>query len=410
MTELWTIDRRRILKGAGIAAAGLAMPALITSRARAAEQITVADVGGAITPALRKAFYTPFEEATGIRVIDVVHESDPVTQFKLLVDTESFIWDVSMVTPDHVDRLTAEKNYLADCALDLDAANFVEGSVQPNWLGFSVFGIAMAFRTDTFAGKSPTSWADFWNVDEFPGRRGLYRSPWGVLECALLADGVPLTELYPLDVDRAFAKLDEIREHVAVWWTSGAQNTQVLQSGEGRPVGHLVRPRLRRDRGGLAHRGRVERGLFDRWLVDPGRHAAARGGTAVRPVLCQARAAGGLLQRGRERPEQQGRVRLHHTRAGEGAADLGGQPQGPHEDEHRVLGRELRPAVQPLPGVAARRLTATPKRHVTAPCARPDRSGARRHSNTVENEARRQWRTWFSGRWWRRTASTRPRG
>jgi putative spermidine/putrescine transport system substrate-binding protein len=38
--------------------------------------------------------------------------------------------------------------------------------------------------------------------------------------------------LYPLDVDRAFAKLDRIRSHVAVWWTSGAQNTQLLQSGE----------------------------------------------------------------------------------------------------------------------------------------------------------------------------------
>jgi putative spermidine/putrescine transport system substrate-binding protein len=53
-----------------------------------------------------------------------------------------------------------------------------------------------------------------------------------VLEAALLADGVAPKDLYPLDVDRAFAVLDKVRSQVAVWWTSGAQNTQILQSGE----------------------------------------------------------------------------------------------------------------------------------------------------------------------------------
>src|SRR5690606_28444369 len=37
---------------------------------------------------------------------------------------------------------------------------------------------------------------------------------------------------YPLDVDRAFAKLDEIKDRVDVWWTGGAQSTQLLESGE----------------------------------------------------------------------------------------------------------------------------------------------------------------------------------
>ncbi len=39
-------------------------------------------------------------------------------------------------------------------------------------------------------------------------------------------------DLYPLDVDRAFAKLDEMKDKVAVWWTGGAQTSQLLQSGE----------------------------------------------------------------------------------------------------------------------------------------------------------------------------------
>ncbi len=90
----------------------------------------------------------------------------------------------------------------------------------------------MAYRTDIYKSGGPKGWADFWDTTKFPGRRGLYRSPKGVLESALLADGVAPKDLYPLDIDRGFAMLDKIRSEVAVWWTSGAQNTQLLQSGE----------------------------------------------------------------------------------------------------------------------------------------------------------------------------------
>ena len=233
MSTFETMTRRRILKAAGAAATGVVLPATWIKRAGAAEQITVADVGGAPAQALRTAFYDPFEKATGIRVVDVAHESDPVTQFKLVVDANSKIWDVCMVTPDDVARLTADKNYLEplDIAADRND-NLVPGSLMPNWFGFSVYGIVMAYRTDVYKGEAPKSWADFWDAAKFPGRRGLYRNPRGVMEAALLADGVAPKDLYPLDVDRAFAMLDKIRSQVAVWWTSGAQNTQLLQNGE----------------------------------------------------------------------------------------------------------------------------------------------------------------------------------
>jgi putative spermidine/putrescine transport system substrate-binding protein len=227
-----TMTRRRLLKAAGVLATA-AVPALRIRPARAAEQITVADVGGAPAQALRTAFYAPFEKETGIRVVNVAHEADPVTQFKLVVDANSKIWDVCMVTPDDVVRLTAEKNYLEplDIAAD-ESADLVPGALLPNWFGFSVYGIVMAYRTDTYKGEKPKNWADFFDTARFPGRRGFYRNPKGVLEAALLADGVAPKDLYPLDIDRAFARLDTIRSHVAVWWTSGAQNTQLLQNGE----------------------------------------------------------------------------------------------------------------------------------------------------------------------------------
>ncbi|MBD1585908.1 extracellular solute-binding protein [Pseudomonas typographi] len=234
MSDAKNISRRNVIKGAGVATAAIAVPSVWTgNRAFGAETITVADVGGAVAPAIRTAFYLPFEKETGIKVIGVAHDADPVTQFKLLVDAKTYIWDVSMVTQDHVARLTQPKNYLAD--LNIPAAkgqDILPGMLTNNWLGFSVFGIVMAYNKEKFAGNPPTSWADYWNTQAFPGRRGLYKSPWGVLELALLADGVAGKDLYPLDVDRAFKKLDQIRGDVAVWWSAGAQNTQTLQNGE----------------------------------------------------------------------------------------------------------------------------------------------------------------------------------
>ena len=232
------ITRRNTIKAmgkaAGLAAAGLAAPFAWTgARAFGADQITSADVGGAPGAAIRKAFYDPFEMATGIKVVGVVHESDPITQFKLLVDTQSFIWDVCMVTQAHVAYLSKPKDYLAPLNIPLDAvATMVPGMLTPVWSGFSVFATIMAYRTDKFPNDGPNNWADFWNVQKFPGRRGLYKGATGMLECALMADGVPADKLYPLDVDRAFKMLDKIKPHVSVWWSSGAQNTQILQSGE----------------------------------------------------------------------------------------------------------------------------------------------------------------------------------
>lgn len=224
MTEFTT--RRRVLGGAVTA------PFLFTAeRAFGAEQITAADVGGAPATALRNAFYDPFERESGIKVVNVAHEPDPTVQFRLLVDTRSFIWDTCMVTPSHVLGLTRQRNYLDPLNLQ-PVPGLIRGMLTDNWFGFSVFATVLAYRTDKFGENGPVNWADFWDVQKFPGRRALYRNVAGVMEAALMADGVAPGQLYPIDLNRAFRKLDQIKRHINVWWTSGAQNTQLLQSGE----------------------------------------------------------------------------------------------------------------------------------------------------------------------------------
>ena len=74
-------------------------------------------------------------------------------------------------------------------------------------------------------------------MEKFPGPRALRKSPKTTLEFALIADGVPAKDVYKVlstkeGVDRAFKKLDEIKPHVKVWWTAGAQPPQLLADGE----------------------------------------------------------------------------------------------------------------------------------------------------------------------------------
>jgi len=77
--------------------------------------------------------------------------------------------------------------------------------------------------------NAPRSWADVWDVKKFPGKRGLSNLPGFSLEIALLADGVAMDKLYPLDVDRAFASLDKIKPHAVFLGTSALANAVSAQ-------------------------------------------------------------------------------------------------------------------------------------------------------------------------------------
>ena len=87
-------------------------------------------------------------------------------------------------------------------------------------------------RKDKFPNGGPQSWADFWDVKRFPGPRCLFDRSFTCLAFALLADGVPIDKLYPMDLDRAFRKMSEIKPHIKVWWREGSQSQQLIRDGE----------------------------------------------------------------------------------------------------------------------------------------------------------------------------------
>ena len=225
-------NRRQMLKAGAGAAAVLAAPSLI-NRAWAADTLTISDYGGVFEKAFRLAFYEPFEKEMGVKINTITVAPDPVPQYKMTVDTKTFASDIIMLAPEHVVRLGTMGDYLEDVNVKVDNPDdFVKGSVTPKFSGVEVYALALGYRKDAMGDGAPKNWVEFWDVAKFKGRRGLWRSPVLTLELALLADGVSIDSLYPLDVDRAFRSLDKIKKDIDVWWTSGAQATQLIQSGD----------------------------------------------------------------------------------------------------------------------------------------------------------------------------------
>lgn len=226
--------RRLALKKIGSTAlASLAFPAVWTPAHAQERRIVVRDPGGPYSEGFREAFYKPFQAATGIEVVPVVAQADPTAQIKGMVEAKNFAWDMALLNRQSADVLTDPKTgiYLED--VKVNAPEIPEKFRSQYLIATLVLQTVLAVRTDKFKDRPmPNSWADFFNVKDFPGRRAMRRNPADTLEEALLATRKRGNALYPLDVDKAFATLGSIKKDVQVWWTGGAQTSQLLKSGE----------------------------------------------------------------------------------------------------------------------------------------------------------------------------------
>jgi cytochrome c2 len=150
----------------------------------------------------------------------------------------SFVWDERMLdrwleNPTALVPGTAMGVRVSAAQDRVDIIAYPKEAQNEYLFASSVYSTVLAYRTDVFApGKRPKGWAEFWDVKRFPGPRSMRNHPVDNLEFALFADGVPADKLYPIDMDRAFKKLDEIKPHVNVWWTTGQQPAQLLLDKE----------------------------------------------------------------------------------------------------------------------------------------------------------------------------------
>jgi putative spermidine/putrescine transport system substrate-binding protein len=213
---------------------GLLACALLGAQAQSQQakpdKIVVNASGGQMGESMRKSYVKTFTERHGI---DVVLTSPPdFGKLRAMVQSGNVEWTVTELSQDAY--RAAEMGLLEPIDEKIvNRSQYPAAARHPSLLTTSVYSTLFGYRKDKFpADKPPRSWADFFDVKNFPGPRAMRNSPLDTLEFALIADGVKPENLYPLDLDRAFRKLDEIRPHVATWWTAGAQPPQLLVDGE----------------------------------------------------------------------------------------------------------------------------------------------------------------------------------
>ncbi|MFB6849035.1 ABC transporter substrate-binding protein [Streptomyces sp. NPDC056373] len=233
------MDRRAFLSGVGAIGVGAAAASLTACEnrddrraARSSKTLVVRNFGGAYSEANREAVYDPFSKETGIR-IKVVNFANEQMLAQIKDDRPQFdVMDIDMSNLVRFEHEDASEPLDYGRLKNVRNAGIAQSLLTPNGVGKSYWASVLAYRTDAFDGRRPESWADFWNLGAFPGKRALQGEvDWPELEFALLADGVPLDRLYPLDVNRAFKVLDEIKGSVRTFWEYGAEPGELLSRG-----------------------------------------------------------------------------------------------------------------------------------------------------------------------------------
>jgi putative spermidine/putrescine transport system substrate-binding protein len=214
---------------------GLAFAAALLGGAAGAQEITAVSFGGSYQEAQSKALFQPAAKAMGIKVKEETYTG--IADLRLKVKAGAVTWDIVASGSGSAARAGAEGILEKLDYKVIDVSNFQPGLYQDYCVGGDVFSTVLAWNTKTYGNKGPQSWADFWDVKKFPGKRSYRKSVAGALEPALMADGVPPNKVYevlssPGGIDRAIKKIKELKPHVAVWWSSGAQHAQLMKDGE----------------------------------------------------------------------------------------------------------------------------------------------------------------------------------
>ncbi|MFB9886892.1 ABC transporter substrate-binding protein [Balneatrix alpica] len=212
----------------------LAISASLTLTAEA-RPLTVVGWGGAAQQVQDQVYFQPWQQASKQELLQDSY-SGGLAKVKAMVDTQTVTWDVITVEDPELQQGCETGLFEAiDWSKVGEPSNFVEGATSECGVGSYVWSNVLAYNTDQLK-DGPQNWADFWNVEKYPGKRGLRKGAKANLEFALMADGVAPNDVYGLlrteaGVDRAFAKLAQLKPHIQ-WWEAGAQPPEWLASGD----------------------------------------------------------------------------------------------------------------------------------------------------------------------------------
>jgi putative spermidine/putrescine transport system substrate-binding protein len=188
-------------------------------------QVVFANYGGSTGEAFKSAYWDPFTKKTGIEVVSA--DADPA-RYVAMMQSGSSEWDTmdadGFAVADYVNKDIVEK-----LPADVPRSDMVDEKYRDYTAGGYTQSYVLAYDSSALP-EAPTSWADFWDTNKFPGKRGIANYYIGTAESALLADGEAADQLFPLDLGRAFNKWEELRSNLTIS-ESYAAAIQALQAG-----------------------------------------------------------------------------------------------------------------------------------------------------------------------------------
>ncbi|MER9056910.1 PotD/PotF family extracellular solute-binding protein [Mesorhizobium sp. M0910] len=213
---------------------------LHVSHAQSQETLTISASGGSYDACVKEAYLDAWEKETGIKVV-VGGGAWDLGVWRAQQETGKTEWDVATSDPGQLRQLVQNGWVMP---IDPELPNRNGGLVDfpglvPKFDGkiyalpTEIFSTVVTYNSKAFKGDKPKTWADVFNTEKYPGKRLFSNVPvdFGVLEVALLADGVAPENIYPLDVDRALKKLDSIKSDI-LWYDFGTQQVALLQQGD----------------------------------------------------------------------------------------------------------------------------------------------------------------------------------
>jgi putative spermidine/putrescine transport system substrate-binding protein len=201
----------------------------------AADGLTITSWGGAYQTSQDEAYYKPYTAKTGTKITQEEYNGE-AARIRAMVESGNTTWDAV-----DVDAATAQQGCDEGFLIPIDYSKFggegafVKGSTFECAIPTIIYSTIYAYDADKIK-DGPKTIAGLFDTKTWPGKRALQKTPFGNLEFALMADGVPADKVYETlktkeGVDRAFKKLDTIKKDI-VWWEAGAQPPQLLASGE----------------------------------------------------------------------------------------------------------------------------------------------------------------------------------
>lgn len=215
------------LAGAALAAPLLARPSWAQRvPAIKSKSVVFANWGGDTGEAMKAVMFDSFEREYGVKVAT---PAASFSKFELMAASETAQWDA--VDADGFAAVQfIEKGILQPLPDWVTRVDGVPESLRNYLTAGYAYSLAIGYSKDIFPSGGPQNWKDFWDLKKFPGRRGLPDYWPAVLEAALMADGVEKSKLYPIDIDRALKKLEEIRSET-IFFSSYGEGQQLLGQG-----------------------------------------------------------------------------------------------------------------------------------------------------------------------------------